>query len=266
MSGSVVATDGPVWGICMARNEADIIASTVAHMLTQVDHVLVADNLSTDDTARILSESGVEVIDDPDPAYRQSEKMTALAQRARDAGATWVVPFDADEIWYSPFGRIGDVLTAMTDHAVATADLFDHVPTSIDPADDTNPVTRIGWRRRNPGALPKVACRTRPDLVIEQGNHDATYGRRWRGRRITGQLVVRHYPYRTAAQFVAKARQGAAALRLTDLPPSSGAHWRQYAQIAETHGGDALADVFYGWFHADNPHTDPTLIYDPAPV
>ncbi|MBK6580439.1 MAG: hypothetical protein IPG17_30630 [Sandaracinaceae bacterium] len=57
MNGSVVATDGPVWGICMARNEADIIATTVAHMLTQVDRVLVADNLSTDDTAA-LAERG----------------------------------------------------------------------------------------------------------------------------------------------------------------------------------------------------------------
>jgi glycosyltransferase involved in cell wall biosynthesis len=259
-----VATDS-VWGIAMVRNEADIIGPVLAHMLGQVDHVLIADNLSTDATPEILAASGAEVITDPDPAYRQSEKMTALAKRARDGGATWVVPWDADEIWYSPFGRIADVLPTLDLAAVAPADLYDHVPTALDPIVD-NPITRIGWRRREPGKLAKVACRTRPDLVIEQGNHGATYGRRWRGRRVSGQLVVRHYPYRTREQFVAKALQGGAALKLTDLPESSGAHWRQYAQIAETHGDDALAAVFDQWFHSDDPRADDTLIYDPAPV
>ena len=249
----------------MVKNEADIIGPIVAHMLGQVDHVLIADNLSTDATPDILAASGAEMIVDDDPAYRQSEKMSALAARARDGGATWVVPFDADEIWYSPFGRIADVLPTFDQYAVATAALYDHVPTGVDPIDD-NPITRIGWRRREPGALPKVACRTRPDLVIEQGNHGATYGRRWRGRRVNNQLVIRHYPYRTAEQFVAKARQGGAALKLTDLPESSGAHWRQYAQIAETHGDEALEGVFYEWFHSDDPRADDTLIYDPAPV
>lgn len=95
--------------VCMARDEADVIGSTVAHMLAQVDAVIVADNLSTDRTREILDEMAsahpgrLVVVEDPDPAYRQSEKMTALALRARlDFGAEWIVPFDADEVWYSP--------------------------------------------------------------------------------------------------------------------------------------------------------------------
>ncbi len=254
-----------VWGICMARNEADIIGPVVAHMATQVDHVLVADNLSTDDTAALAAAAGADVVRDDDPAYRQSEKMTALAHQARAAGATWVVPFDADEIWTSPFGRIGDVLTGLGVQ-VAYADLYDHVPTSLDDDDITDPTRRMGWRRQMPGGLPKVACRTADDLTIDQGNHGARYADIDIPTTVTGQLVVRHFPYRTREQFVAKAKQGAAALALTQLPRSSGAHWREYGLIAERDGDDALADVFTKWFYAPDPHCDPGLIYDPAPV
>lgn len=255
-----MATDG-VWGIAMVRNEADIIATTVAHMLTQVDHVLVADNLSDDDTPDILAASGAEVVADTDPAYRQAEKMTALAHRAAENGATWVVPFDADEVWVSPHGRIGDVLADIPE-MVAEATLFDHVPTATDmPLAD--PVARIGWRRRTPGAFPKVACRTDPTLVIEMGNHAATY-RGTEPTYRTGALTIHHYPYRSPAQFIAKAKQGAAALRLARLPRSAGLHWRQYAELAERDGDAALEAVFTQWFYSADPTSDPTLTLDPV--
>lgn len=255
-----------VWGVCMARNEADIIGPVVAHMVTQVDHVLLADNLSTDGTGDLARDAGAEVIVDDDPAYWQSRKMTALARRAAEHGAEWVVPFDSDEIWYCPHAAtIADHLTGLDRYSIAEAELYDHVPTTEDDQSDTNPTTRIGWRRRDRGALRKVACRTHDDLVIEQGNHGANYGR-WKGRAAHRQLVVRHFPYRTADQFVAKAKQGGAAVALTDLPEQSGAHWRQYAAIAAGDGDDALAAVFAQWFHSAAPRTDPTLIYDPAPV
>lgn len=253
-----------VWGISMVRNEADIIGPVMAHMATQVDHVLVADNLSTDATRAILEATACRVVDDTDPAYRQSDKMTALAHQARAAGAAWVVPFDADEIWHSPLGRIADVLTGL-DVDVAHADLYDHVPTSLDDEDVTDPTRRIGWRRREPGRLGKVACRTAPDLTIAMGNHAADYGDD-AASTVTGQLVVRHFPYRTREQFVAKAKQGAAALALTQLPRSVGAHWREYGLIAERDGDDALADVFTKWFYSPDPYCDPGLIHDPAPV
>lgn len=253
----------------MARNEADIIATTVAHMLTQVDHVLVADNLSADDTAALAAEAGAEVITDPDPAYRQSEKMTALAARAREAGAGWVVPFDADEAWmpadpWTPVGvRLADLLNEVQPRInVVAAELFDHVPTGHDDLSDGNPLSRMGWRRRAPGALPKVACRTATDLTIAMGNHDATYSDT--AVRLLGVLQVRHYPYRSGEQFVRKAVQGAAALALTDLHRSMGAHWREYARIAERDGVDALAAVFTEWFYADDPHGDASLVFDPA--
>ncbi len=251
-----------VVAVSMVKDEADIVAATVAHMCGQVDAVIVADNNSTDGTRDILDGLPVTVVDDPDPAYYQSRKMTALAERARvEFDATWVIPFDADEWWYSPHGRIADVLEQHSSH-IATAALYDHVATGAD-ADLDDPVGRIGWRRRKAAPLPKIAARCAPDLVIAQGNHDATYD--VPADRIDGLLVVRHFPYRSPEQMARKARNGAEAYAATDLPEDAGAHWRAYHQLMVAHGDEAIHDVFRMWFWTADPTTDPTLIYDPAP-
>lgn len=252
-----------VWGIARVKDEADIIGPVVEHMLTQVDGLLIADNSSTDGTRDILDEierdSGgrVCVVDDPEVGYFQSRQMTALAAQVAGGGDAWVVPFDADEWWYSPFGRIADVLKDQPAACIAGAELYDHVATGEDPA-DPNPVTRIQWRRRDPGKLPKVAVRTRPPVTIHQGNHGADHG-----QRVDGLLVVRHFPYRSVEQFVSKVRNGAAAYAATDLPEDQGAHWRDYGRLLESGGPDALADVFRAWFWQAHPTED--LIRDPAP-
>lgn len=247
-----------VAAISMVRDEEDIIRSTVEHMLTQVDVVIVADNRSVDGTREILDSLDVVVIDDPERGYFQSRKMTELAHFARtEFGADWAVPFDADEWWYSPHGRIADILEDVGAWPIVTAELYDHVATGLDPAGD--PIDVMGWRRRKPGALPKVACRTAPDLVIEQGNHGARYDA---PAPTTPGLVVRHFPYRSPEQFARKAINGAEAYAATDLPEDTGRHWREYGRIAKTSGVEALHDVFRRWFWVAEPGDD--LIYDPV--
>lgn len=248
-------------GITRVKDEADIIAVTVGHMLTQVDHVIVEDNGSTDGTLDILAGLDVEVLHDPTVGYYQARAMSRLAAyAAQKHGARWVVPFDADEIWYSPFGRIRDVFVEHYGTAIFTALLYDHIATGIDPADG-DPVTRLGWRRRDAVPLRKVAVEPYPGVRIHQGNHDADYG-----ETTHDLLVVRHFPYRSIEQFVSKVRNGAAAYAATDLPQDVGKHWRDYGRLLDAGGPDAIADVFRAWFWVNDPRRDAALIYDPAPV
>lgn len=258
--------------VCMVKDELDIIPYTLNNMLNQVDSVIVADNLSTDGTTDFLYNLASQndrliVAEDSNPAYLQSEKMTALALHARlEHGADWVVPWDADEIWYSPFGLIKEVLGALAPQwLVATAAMYDHVTSSKDDLTEMNPVKRIGWRRSYPGMLPKVACRWREDLIIQQGNHGASYSG---GVTLQeGLLVIRHYPYRSHQQFIQKVINGVAAYAATDLPEHAGRHWKDYGNLLKAGGERVLEEVYDMWFHlGGDPNLLPDVIYDPAPI
>lgn len=252
------------FGITMVKNEEDVIGYTLQNMVEQVNHVIVADNLSTDNTRDILHGFGssVTVVDDKDPAYRQSEKMTALANRAKSLGATWVVPFDADE-WWEPLkaSTIKEALAGL-DQDVAIAKMYNFVPTDEDTVDCRNPVLRMSWRLKEWNPLHKVACRTHQGLVIEMGNHAATYPYQ-SVRAVDDVLRVRHYPWRSPEQFVNKAVQGGRALALTDLPDHMGAHWRQYNALVEREGPEALRAVFQEHFYYKSPTLHGNLEFDP---
>lgn len=250
----------------MVRDELDILPFTLAHMLTQVDAVLVADNLSLDGTREMLHawvDDRLTVVDDLEPAYLQSVKMSVLAERARAMGATWVVPWDSDEVWLARSGlRVADVLNDLSrDVLMAEADLWDHVPTDRDP-EDANPLRRIGWRRSYPGPLPKVAVRVLPGLVIEQGNHGASFPQTDLPAKVSNLLTLRHFALRTPEQMIRKARNGGAAYAATDLPEHVGAHWRQWAMLSD----EQLREVFDRYYFSTDPEADPELVFDPAPV
>jgi len=262
------------FGIVMVKDEADVIASTVLWMATQVDELIVADNGSTDGTRKILqglaADLPLTVVDDPEVGYYQSRKMSALAARALERGATWVVPFDADEIWCSRWGRVADVLDRHTpDYGIVTAAVFDHVATGCD-ADDPDPVRRMLWRRPAPLPLPKVAARAACGLTIEAGNH---WARHPIPARPTDKpaLTVHHFPYRSGEQVVRKVRNGAAAYAATSgLPDTMGAHWRQWGAFTD----DEIGDLFRKWFWRADPRLkvtidgerQPPLVHDPAPA
>jgi glycosyltransferase involved in cell wall biosynthesis len=264
-----------IFGIAMVRNEADIIEPIIKHMLTQVDEILVADNMSTDGTLEILESLPVEVFTDSQAGYYQSQKMSMMADATQRRGAEWVVPFDADEVWLTRSGqRIADELADLPEAVlVAEADLWDHVSTGHDPK-EPNPLKRIQWRRDKALPLPKIACRAKEGMIIQQGNHSVSYPSNPFPATVRNLLTVRHFPYRSPEQFIAKVRQGAAAYKATDLPESMGAHWRQWGQILETQGEAAVASIYRKWFFREYGN-EPVyiegefqfpLVYDPVPM
>lgn len=243
----------------MVKDEADVIGPVVAHLLRNVDEVAVADNGSTDGTREILRDLPVLLSDDLEVGYWQSRKMTAMAVEARRRGHKWVIPCDADEVWYSPDGRrVADYLDGLTpDVSICKATLFNHLPSGLDPEGEEDPTKRIGWRQRQHGALPKVAVRPEDDLVIHPGNHGATA----RGMSVSG-LTIRHFSWRSPEQYVRKIRNGAGAYAGTDLPESIGTHWRMFDNATD----EELREWYLTHFWIENPDADSSLIYDPAPV
>lgn len=244
----------------MVRNEADIVEAFIRHHADHVDGLLIADNLSDDETLDILDRLAVElpnlvVTIDNDPAYRQSEKMTALAHRARvEFGAEWIIPADADEFWLPNAGTLAEVCQAQPPRVgILPAAVFDHVLTHGEGFDS------MTYRMREPQprwAQPrvKVACRARADLTIDMGNHWARYARRLASR--LDLLTIRHFPIRSFEQFARKSRQGAAALQLADLPRSSGAHWRRWGSMSDVQLRAKFRDYVYD-------QADPRIVDDP---
>ena len=256
-------------GIGMVRDEADIIDQTMINLRVQgVDRFIVLDNGSTDRTRSLLACSDVEVIDDPEVGYHQDAKMSKLARLAHEQGATWVLPFDADEYWYCPDGDTiaGTLHTLPADVNVVAAQEFKHWPTPWDdPTPD--PFQRIRWRETEPHRLHKVCFRATADPKVHMGNHGVNFGGYDPDRPDPAYLALelRHYPYRSFNQFARKVRNGREAYEAADLHPMFGTHWREMGAYTDTQLREVWADCTAGTAY-DHPwlgHGE--LIEDPAP-
>lgn len=242
-------------GIAMVKDEQDIIVQVVRHMFSQgVDRIWVADNMSTDKTRPLLEALAarlpLKVLDDDEPGYYQSDKMSALARVAFEAGAEWVVPFDADEWWYGCDGlTIAEALAAV-DADVVKAHGYDHLPRRDDD-EEPDPVKRMVWRRQHTQVWPKVAFRPTAGAYLHMGNHDVER----EGRRITGLLEYRHFGYRSLEQMARKVRQGKAAYEASTVHQMHGTHWRTLGALSD-------AELEGEW---EKLLDEPDLIRDPAP-
>jgi glycosyltransferase involved in cell wall biosynthesis len=225
----------------MVKNEEDVIESVLLHLLAEgIDHIIVADNMSTDGTRAILDRLAathpIDVVDDNEPAYLQAKKMTALAHRAGRQGAEWIVPFDADEVWYSPRGRLADVLQS-SKADVQVAAVYDHFPWPWQVCD--TPIERLTRRRNWRSAQPKVAFRYGPQITIHGGNHGVEG---WESSE-EDVIAIRHFGVRGFAHLRRKSRTGKAALEAAgdELGPRFAHHWRRL-------GSASTPQLVRAWF------------------
>lgn len=258
-------------GVSMMKNEIDLAVDIAQHMLEQVDQVWIMDNGSTDGTGKALRNirsKRLIILDDPIQAYYQSAKMTRLANMAWQASSyqdCWIVPFDGDEWWESADDclTVADVLNGQSERGfrLVSAKLYDYRCTSRDIESAGSPIDRMVWRTRQPAPLPKVAVRWSEDCLIQQGNHGAIVP--GNPEFMPADLIIRHYPWRSAEHMARKAAQGKKAYDMTDLPDDLGQHWREYGAHYERGGLAAIKTIFDTWFYSDDPASD-DLVLDPA--
>jgi hypothetical protein len=262
-------TTARVVAIGMVKDERDVVEGWVRHHLDEVDAMVVVDNMSTDGTRDILGglsrwDDRLTVLDDDDPAYRQSAKMTRLAEWAAiELGAEWIVPVDADELWVQPVDRIRTVLPAIG-YPIVTAELVNHVRTGDD-VDHVDPFRSMVWRLEAPQKLGKVAFRWAHGAVIHQGNHGVTLPSGETGG--LQVLHVHHFPVRSPEQYVRKARNGAAAYAAAP-EVQGGDHWKSWGRLTDEQLAAAFAEHWYYTSPVDVGRVRGDgvgLVRDPAP-
>jgi glycosyltransferase involved in cell wall biosynthesis len=197
-----------VWAVTMVRNERDTIGRLIRHFVLEgISGMVISDNLSDDGTSEILLEAQesekIPIIlnADTDPGYRQSKKMTRMAQQAHAHGASWIIPFDADEVWYCSLGdgtTIAETLAGCP-HDTVLVKFWNHYETGRDDSLDPVPFTRMKWMSPKDAILSKRCVRWRHGYQIGQGNHEIfdAGGNLLRAKEWT--LTIKHFPYRGEA-------------------------------------------------------------------
>ena len=239
-----------LWAVSVVRDEIDIIGATVDHLLNQgVDHLLVADHCSIDGTREALLERStqdprIHVVLDDQTGHFQKEKISRLTRAAWRAGASWVIPFDADELWFARDNTLRDFLQGCHGDIV-TARTINAVPVETGPISSSSEFILADTE-----AASKVAVRAHPLVLIGPGNHGAARV----GEATTG-LFIAHLPYRNVEQVARKYRNGAQALEAAGAADFEGWHWRVGAGMsapeiaavwARMRRGDPVTELGWG--------------------
>lgn len=194
-------------GIASIRNEAEIIAKSATHTLAVgADHLIISDGYSTDGTFDILeSLDGVTALRQDGP-FIQPDEMLRLTRLAKDMGADWVVPFDADEFWCD--------LTPLTDAPAVKvfATVYGHT----------------SWEQRHAEARRLPKCCYRDTTMCHWGSHDAATD----GDVVHG-LEIRELQYQSFDHFLAKIDKAAYLFEHSDFHPGYGSHMRALVALTD---------------------------------
>lgn len=231
-----------VWGIMLAKDEADIIGANLRHhMALGLDGIVVFENMSRDDTGEIArSVPGVLVFEDLEKAFKQDSKNRNMTEIAMANGAEWVIAIDADEFWYPTISKtIPEAVRKLDyDRDCFRALSYHHVCSAFDDPDETNPVLRMRWRSAKCSAL-KVAHRCGPGTYTWGGNESIIRDGEFVHPRVQPDIRMRHYPVRSLKHLKRKATNGY--LAVDDQPGVSRkacGHWRKW-YIRYRHGNFA---------------------------
>lgn len=220
--------------IASIKDEASIITNTVSHLLGEgVDKVILSIGPSTDDTEAVVKAlpDTVDYLAQDGP-FDQAAEMTRLAYLAAEDGASWIIPFDADEFWYGDDGRpISTILGELAPEVIKV-----HAPVYIHLDYSTRVTVPKTWG--------KVAFRPADPMSLTWGNHTVTNGL---GDAVHGILAIRELQYRDYAHFRAKVTKAADLFASWDVPPEHGSHMRALVNL----DGEGLAAAYAAWCDVD---------------
>lgn len=161
------------------RDEGDVLEHNFRfHHALGVDHFIVTDNGSEDETTDILARytaAGLlTVIEAPGTDYREqgAQWMTDMARlAATELGADWVVHTDADEFWWPIDGGLKETLGAVHEpYGVLVAPRCEFIGRPDGPGTFAQ---RLTIREARSRYQPKVAHRADPQVVMmDRGPHD----------------------------------------------------------------------------------------------
>lgn len=248
-------------GITMVRNEIDVIEFCIEHHLSQgLDYIFICDNGSADGTLEYLrnkSKNDSRVILHEDSGqFHQQMIINHLSNMAYQNDCTWVVPFDADELWFSDNTLKIDLQKVEKSSVRIKLKDFIQSKDITDPKEDA--YLSVNWRLpdnaeelslqdvslgkksiiENP-SFYKYIVKTSPNLNIAPGAHsfvgqDNDF---YEGE----EFHAYHIPIRSYQALVLKAEQGQ---RLIDAgyPSDHGWHVQRYANLYRT---EYLADEWF---------------------
>jgi SAM-dependent methyltransferase len=258
--------------LSMVKNEQDIIEPFVRHTSLFVDHHVILDNGSVDETRRILSDlmreiDGVIVTTCSEFGYSQSERMTRLLRSCQTAFfADYVIFLDADEFISSETrAEFEAILIGIPAGGFGRIPWRTHVLAPFDRnTDHDDPPRSMPWRRAAEHARYNAVLRLDGkywhDLIVAQGNHDITSST---GRPVPAVfldgLYLNHFPLRSIEQFLAKSIVGWMAYLGKDPhagKKGDGYHWRHNFHLAVNGAPIRYEDLCDLSMRYDQPHRE----------
>ncbi|MBN2495745.1 MAG: glycosyltransferase family 2 protein [Deltaproteobacteria bacterium] len=269
--------------ITCVKNEADIVEPFVRHTACCVDHVVVLDNGSTDETVDVLNalrEEGldVEVVHDASHGHWQWRRMTRLMHEYAlgKYRADWIVPVDVDEFLVTDNDEPLPRLLQDRDSLVGVG-WKTYVPDIEDDpsvSGHANPVTRIRKRLKEE-AHPWRKVIVPSNLVLggnarlTQGNHAVDIDGETRHGSDLQSVHLAHFPVRGVEQYASKvAIKHLQYLAMSERGESWGFHYRKSYQLLmrDRRAFDDACREAAIYFAVQDPSTfQPELVVDPIP-
>lgn len=245
-----------VFAVMLVKNEQDIIKYNIEWLETQnIDHIFVANNLSSDNTRSILLDlkdkySNITVFEDKQFAHEQGQKMNRWINECYDMGADIILPIDADEKWYSKVeGKtLGEVLKEFDGDYIFEAKAIDFIPTENDLKSD-NPFESMIYTKKDSDSFSSVGFTKKQGSRITEGNHKVL---NHSGKVISHIIGIKHYQYRSFDQFSRKVKNGKNTIELSSQPSYIASHWRNLGSMNHE-------DLLKWW---NNYISQPVKLYD----